>query len=106
MRFLEDYLDPKYPDIPKATRAGILDFVKQTPGVSAQALVELGCGYTYEHLFVLIGKGAVYFDLKEAPLTQLDRVRLYPDEQTALARRFAGLSRASATLPIPDAEVP
>jgi putative transposase len=106
MRFLGDYIDPKYPDIPEAVRTAIVDVVKKTPGVSAQALVEQGDGFTYEHVFVLIGKGAVYFDLKEAPLTQLDRVRLYPDDRTALARQFAGLSQASATLPTAYAEVP
>src|SRR6266404_2556987 len=40
MRFLEDYFDPEYPEVPVALKESVLGTVKRCPGMMAQTLVE------------------------------------------------------------------
>lgn len=103
IRFLGDYLAPDYPDLAPSLRKQIVRAVMNAPGTSAKRLVEDGEGWSYEDVFTLIGKNALYVDLREVPLTQLDRVRIFPDEQTALAMRFARLSQSQHDEPASSA---
>lgn len=89
LRFLEDYLFPDYPEVPEDRKQVILDFVKMEPGITLSNLVSKGAGGSFEDVYALIGKQALHVELKDAPISHVDRVRVFQDEQTSLEFRIA-----------------
>lgn len=81
-----------------AVRDAVRALVAHRPGITLLALLEGDTGADADDLNALIAAGEVYVDLRAAPLSQPDRVRVFPDAETADFLRAA----ASTPRPAPD----
>jgi transposase InsO family protein len=82
LRFLNDYLI-KPPPVDNDTAEAVLALVKDRPAVPLAELVETLGEAQADDIYTLIASGRVYVDLHAAALAEAQRVRLFPDEETA-----------------------
>jgi putative transposase len=86
LEFLEDYLRGEAPEVGHEAREAIVSLVRNAPGIALrQLLLECDGRATADDVFTLIVGGHIYADLYAVALSEPDRVRLFADENTALA---------------------
>jgi len=99
--FLEDYLhsDQETPDENVIRSATSL--VAEHPGISLQDLLAKG-NFPNDVIFSLIAQGRVYVDLRDAPLAEPQRVKVFRDHEVAqgytMAASSAGKSNSYVTI--------
>jgi putative transposase len=83
LRFLQDYFDPDYPEVPLKARFQITEAVKRQPGLAVADLVRRLSDAGYDEVYRLIAVGNLYVDLESSPLAQPSDVRVYPNSTSA-----------------------
>jgi putative transposase len=97
LEFLEDYTRSNPQDVSTEAREAVVSLVKAETGIALrQLLLDCEGRATPDDVFTLMASGCIYADLCAAPLSEPDRVRLFPDEDTARAHvRVMEASRQS-----------
>lgn len=102
IQFLEDYLRNDLPPIEKAARDLPMEIVTTEPSVTLDDLfVKTESVASRDVIFALIAAGDLFVDLADAPLVEPQKVRVFPNRETALAySRIVEVSpKASANRP-------
>jgi transposase InsO family protein len=85
LRFLEDYLRSDCPAVQPQKQDAVISLVKTVPGITLEELLEHLEGCSPDEIYALIAAEALYIDVYAAPLVEPERVRLFSDEEIALA---------------------
>jgi transposase InsO family protein len=86
LEFLEDYLYNDHSDVLTEAHENVISLAKAEPGITLrQLLLNIDGRATSDDVFTLIVNGHIYADLYAVALSEPDRVRLFSDEDTALA---------------------
>ena len=82
--FLEDYFRANGPEIPAETESKILSLVASKPGIDLNELLQAARG-DQDVVYTMIAIDQIHVDLRAAPLVEPERVRVFRDQETALA---------------------
>lgn len=94
VEFLEDYFRNDSQVVAARIHAFLLEQVTTTPGIKLVELFERAKDHaTRDDVFMLVATGELYVDFHDVPLTESERVRVFPDKGTALA--YKNLVQAS-----------
>jgi hypothetical protein len=86
IEFLDDYFRNDSPIVEAAIRDSVLTYVAKKPGISLKELITHAETVTdQDAIFTLIASGELYISLYEVPLVEPDKVRVFPDHDTAIA---------------------
>ena len=93
MLFLEDYLRADCPPVSQETRAALLSFVTDQPGIGLDELLRSAVGVNSDDVYTLIASEQFYVDVCAAPLVEPERVRVFGDAETARAQAVIAETR-------------
>jgi putative transposase len=93
--FLDDYCAA--PEVDPAVTHGIIDRVRDTPGLSVAALLAQSPQVSLDAVFTLMTRSQLYVDLSATPLIDHDAVHLYANRATAEAHALLLASQMPAT---------
>lgn len=86
IEFLDDYLRNDSPPVEEATRDSLLKHIAKNPGISLGELMTYAEEETTQDtIFRLVAISELFINLQEAPLSEPDKVRVFPDQDTATA---------------------
>ena len=97
LRMLQDYLRDDCPLVSDDIKTKVLDAISQNPGLTIADLMSTGEGCRTDHIYTLIARGDIYFDLRNQVLAEADRAQLFSNEATATA--FASIRQELAISP-------
>jgi transposase InsO family protein len=80
--FLEDYLHADPDDMDENIVCSVTSMVAEHSGMVLQDLLATG-NFTNDAIFAMIAQGRVYVDLRDAPLAEPQRVKVFRDQATA-----------------------
>jgi putative transposase len=83
IEFLEDYLRVSNPNVTGELREHLLSIVKSEPGISLERLLSFEPGIRTDDIYELIAMRDLFVDLSAAPLLELTKVAIYPNERGA-----------------------
>jgi putative transposase len=96
LSFLEDYLREDCPTVYEAVKEAVLAQVQGEPGIAPGELLTRVEGLRSDDIYTLIAQEQLYVDVYTIPLSELERVRVFCDEETA---RAWAVTLAEAHLP-------
>ncbi len=99
--FLEDYLHADQEGWDENVVCSVTTLVAEHPGIMLQDLLAKG-NFPNDAVFAMIAQGQVYVDLRAAPLAELQRVKVFRDQETArgysMVASSAGKSNSCVTI--------
>lgn len=95
LEFLDDYHRTDSHAVKEGTLHSLVSLVAGEPGISLKELFVRTQGIaTRDEVFMLVALGRLYVDLRVAPLSEQDALRVFPDRDTAVA--YKNLVHASS----------
>ncbi len=86
VEFLDDYYRGNSLNVPADILAKVLLHVKAAVGLTLEELFRRTSGaVSRDVIYTLIASGQLFVNLKDAPLTEPNKVRIFPDHETAVA---------------------
>ena len=89
LKFLHDYLDADYPDLPDETRHRLKHFLASSEGISLLEATQQSPEFSFENLYVAIAKGHTFIDMETVSFTHPEKIRLFSNEASERAFRLA-----------------
>lgn len=80
--FLEDYLHADKEELDEQAVCSVTSLVAEHPGITLQEILAIG-KVPNDVVFAMIAQGQLYVELRDAPLAEPQRVKVFRDQETA-----------------------
>jgi transposase InsO family protein len=102
IEFLDDYFRSNSRIASADALSSLLGIITTEPGISLGHLIRRTEGITYDDIYILIARAELYVDLNDAPLAEPDKVRVFPNRDTATAyKNYIQSSSQTGTSALP-----
>lgn len=85
IEFLDDFFRSDSIIVAMNARTSLLEATTTEHGITLEELIRGTKGITCDDIYILIARGELYVDLGEAPLTEPNNVRIFPNKEAATA---------------------